>query len=233
MRAIVLLVWLAASVAPIAWLVWRALPVGRDLLVDGAFLQLYGLTLLRAAGAAALAVVLAWPAAVAVAGYRFSGRRLAVRVLLLARLAPPLLLIAPGSGLLGFLWLAPAWLRVPLAHLVFGVPVAIWLIARALARTPQGVVDLARGDGLGLFAQLRYVLWPRLWPALVLAWSVCFVASWSEAALACATGADLPGAILGVPAGAGLPRRAAAAVLALAPALPCGWLLAWALRRGR
>lgn len=233
MRALLVLLYLAASALPIAWLAVRSGDAWRTVLGDGTWQHAYGLALLRAALAALGAAALAVPAAVAIAGYRFSGRRLAVRVFALARVVPALLLVAPGSGFVAYLALCPEPYRIPVAHLGCNVPIAVWIMTRALARTPQGVVDLARGDGLGLIGRLRFVLWPRLAPALVLSCAVSFAASWSEVALAEALGMVAEGAIHTIPMTAPLPERAVAALLALVPGLVCGVLVAWAASRAR
>lgn len=233
MRALLVLLYLAASALPIAWLAVRAGDAWRTVLGDSTWQHAYGLALLRAALAALAAAALAVPAAVAIAGYRFSGRRLAVRVFALARVVPTLLLVAPGSGFVAYLALCPEPYRVPVAHLGCNVPIAVWIMTSALARTPQGVVDLARGDGLGLIGRLRFVLWPRLAPALVLSCAVSFAASWSEIALTEALGMVAEGALHTIPMTAPLPERAVAALLALVPGLVCGVLVAWAASRDR
>jgi ABC-type spermidine/putrescine transport system permease subunit II len=230
MRLVFVVLWLGLTAAPLLWLVWRG-----D--VSAARAQAWAraavwraplvTALAQAALSAALALLLAWPAALGFAEWRFVGRRLGRRMLWLARLCPGALLAVPLVALALRAPILPEFVQVALAHLVFNVPAATWILFVALERVPRTLVHEARQDGLDLFAKVALVWWPVWRAPSVLAFLVCFAASAGEAALTRALGAQDSLAVTVPAIGSALADRALSAAALCVPALLWASVLAW------
>lgn len=186
MKVAFLLAWMALTACPVAWLCWRGAVTPANLVaVCGADVWRAPVVaaLLHAVLSAALALALAWPAALGFTQWRFAGRRLGRRLLWLARLCPAALLALPLAALAARHPELPSTVQVALAHLVFNLPVATWILLVALQRVSRTLAYEAMQDGLGLLGHARYVWWPAWHAASVLAFLVCFSASFTEAAL--------------------------------------------------
>ncbi|HLU38264.1 MAG TPA: hypothetical protein VK081_02695 [Planctomycetota bacterium] len=220
----VLVVWLACSALPLPWLAARAGP-GRigDALASPAVQAALSAGLLTAALAAAFALLLAWPAAVALATARFLGRGPVVRVLWWGWLCPAVL-IAAGAGWPVLPADLPEAVRVACAQLVFTVPLATFVLCVS-DRVPRALREEARQDGLGLLGEARHVFAPAWGRASMLAFAAAFGASLAEPAVALAMRGGDPVAGVLRAAGPDLAARAPVALAALLPALGCALAL--------
>jgi glycerol transport system permease protein len=228
MKQAVCWLWVVLAAAPAIWLVQCGSASGLVLapLADPAWRQALLRALAQAALASMLALPLAWPAALAFARTGFCGRRAGMRLLWWARLCPPVLLAVPLAALARDAVALPAAVRGAVAHLVFTVPTAVWILGLGFRRVPRALVQEAAQDDLTPLQRAHVLWWPASRASVVLAFLVGFAASFTEAAL---TGAVLgPEALAAaLPAGGALPWRAAAALSALLPAAAWAMVLAW------
>jgi len=149
---------------------WARKPFGRYLW-NSAFVS---------ALATALTLVVALPAAAALA--RLSGRvRGGLLFLLLGvSLFPPVLLLFPlYEGVRALGWInTPQALVLPYAAL--HVPLATWILESALRRLPVELDDAARLDGLGPLGRLVRIQAPLAAPSVATAAILVFVFAWNE-----------------------------------------------------
>jgi len=195
--------------------------------------QAFGMGLVEAAGAALIAVIAALPAAYAFARYRFLLDRALLYWLFAGRIVPAAALAGPIGGLYASLALFDTPIAVALAHGVFNLGVAVWIIEAAIRASPRRIDETADMDGYVFTAFFFQILLPLIAKPVAIAFAVCFIFSWTETAIASALtsavsrpiGAKIAEAALQPGADMGL--LAAAAMLTLVP----GAVLVWFMRK--
>lgn len=199
---------------------------------DG-WMRAFGMGLVEAAGSAALAVIAALPAAYAFARFRFAADRPLLFWMFAARLVPLAAIAGPAGGLYASLGLADAPVAVALAHGLFNLPVAVWIIEAAIRASPRRIDETADMDGYIFPGFFFEILLPLIARSVAAAAAVCFILSWTETAIAGALTASIARPIgpriaeAAMLANADLGVLAAAAVLTLLP----GAALVWFMRR--
>lgn len=185
--------WLPSRVTPAAYAeMWSTVPLGRYV-ANSAFV---------ASATTALALLVAVPAAYALAHGRFAGRRPFLLLLLATQAAPGLLFLIPlfllyaevgevtGLALIG----SPAGLV--LTHLTFAVPFTTWLLATQIEGLPPEIEEAARVDGAGPLRVLVHVVVPGAAPVIAVVGVLTFALSWGEvlfaSVLTSGTGLTLP-----------------------------------------
>lgn len=133
---------------------------------------------ISALGAAAVAVVIATPAAYFTAR-RFSGERL-LTVLLAAYCAPPIVAIIPLFFLLRSAGLTNSMAGLILVNGIANVPVAAWLIDGFVRRIPVEIDEAAVIDGLSVAGAFARAVLPLLWPGVIAALLVVFFLSYND-----------------------------------------------------
>jgi putative spermidine/putrescine transport system permease protein len=129
---------------------------------------------------AALAVVLAVPAARALALHSFRGKRVVLFALLLPMLAPPL---AAAMGLHSVFLragLADSFLGVVLVHLIPAVPYATLVLTGTFSGFDPDWEAQARTLGARPWSVWTRITLPAIAPGLALAAILAFVVSWSQ-----------------------------------------------------
>ena len=94
-----------------------------------------------------MSVALALPAAYAFSRYRFMGDRHLFFWLLTNRMTPPAVFLLPFFQLYTMLGLMDTHLAVALAHLVFNVPLAVWILEGFMSGIPREIDETAYIDG--------------------------------------------------------------------------------------
>lgn len=191
MRRLLAALYLLAGLVPLAWLALRAGngeggfgPTMLARLADAAWLGAHARALTDAVVGALLAVLLALPAACALARARFVGRRGVIAVLALSRACPPMLVAVGAAEIATRAGYADAPWLVPFAQLAFNLPIAVWILTVGLLRVPQDLVEAARFDRLGPLRSARLVTGPSLGPALGFAILACCAASLGDGVVA-------------------------------------------------
>ena len=131
-----------------------------------------------------ISVLVALPAAYAFSRYRFMGDRHLFFWLLTNRMAPPAVFLLPFFQLYSAIGLFDTPLAVALAHCLFTVPLAVWILEGFMSAVPRSLDEMARLDGhrLGYFF-LRIFL-PTIRGGVGVAVFFCFMFSWVELLLA-------------------------------------------------
>lgn len=140
----------------------------------------------------AAALVLAWPAARALARTRGPLRTAAIVVLALPLLVPPL---ATGTGLAEWfirLGLADSRIGVALAHLTVVLPYVLLVLVSAFGPRLRELEEMAAALGLGPLRRLASVTLPNVRGVLAAAALLGFLVSWSQYGSSLAVGGGLP-----------------------------------------
>lgn len=131
-----------------------------------------------------LSLIVAVPAAYGFARYRFVGDRHLFFWFLASRMTPSAVLFLPLVQLYSEIGLMDRVIGVALAHCLFTVPVAIWILEGFFRQIPVELEETSRIDGRGGTAFVLQVLLPVAAPGIGVAAFFCFMASWVELILA-------------------------------------------------
>ncbi len=131
-----------------------------------------------------ISVTVALPAAYAFSRYRFVGDRQMFFWFLVSRMTPPAVLLVPLVQVFSHLNLIDTYIAVALAHCMFNVPIAIWILEGFISAVPHQVDETAMIDGYSKPAYLVKILLPAIAPGIGVTAFFCFMFSWIELLLA-------------------------------------------------
>jgi glycerol transport system permease protein len=131
-----------------------------------------------------ISVTVALPAAYAFARFRFPGDRILFFGFLLFRMMAPAVLLVPFVQIFSDLGLIDTHIAVAIAHCVFNVPLAIWILEGFIAAVPPQLDESARIDGYSQTQFFRRILLPQIAPGIAVTAFFCFMFSWIEVLLA-------------------------------------------------
>lgn len=145
-----------------------------------------------ALAASVIGLLLAWPAARAIAELPRTLRRMALLLIAAPLLVPPL---ATGMGLTEWfieLGLSGTRTGLVLAHLTVVIPYEVLIIGASLGDRVQAVEEMASGLGLGRVRRLAFVTIPAARGVIAAAALLGFLVSWSQYGSSLAVGAGVP-----------------------------------------
>jgi glycerol transport system permease protein len=129
-------------------------------------------------------MALALPAAYAFSRYRFIGDKHVFFWLLTNRMTPPAVFLLPFFQLYSSIGLMDTHLAVALAHLVFNVPLAVWILEGFMAGVPREIDETAYVDGYTFPRFFLTIFLPLIKAGVGVAAFFCFMFSWVELLLA-------------------------------------------------
>ena len=97
-----------------------------------------------------ISLTVALPAAYAFSRYRFLGDKHLFFWLLTNRMAPPAVFLLPFFQLYSTVGLIDTHIAVALAHCLFNVPLAVWILEGFMSGVPREVDEMAYIDGYSL-----------------------------------------------------------------------------------
>jgi alpha-glucoside transport system permease protein len=167
----------------------------RSAFADGQLLPTLGTTAMHAVFAAALLLILAVPAAYALAwgGLPRPVVRAVVAVTTVLAVLPPQVIAAPLGNVLDHLQLLGAAAALILVHVAFGVPLAVLLLRAAFAAVPREDVRERQLDPVPGSALLAVVT--RCWPALLAVAVLQIVLVWNDLVVGLLFGGTEAGAV--------------------------------------
>jgi multiple sugar transport system permease protein len=127
-----------------------------------------------------VALVFGVPASYALAKFNLRGGSLMLTVLLAFSMFPPIANVAPLYLLLIRLGIRDSILGIVLAHSVFALPFAVWLMTSFFREIPNDLYRAARIDGCSHLGVLRHVVLPLAVPGLLSVALLVFIFSWNE-----------------------------------------------------
>jgi glycerol transport system permease protein len=132
----------------------------------------------------ALSIAVALPAAYAFSRYRFLGDKHLFFWLLSNRMAPAAVFALPFFQLYSAVGLFDTHIAVALAHCLFNVPLAVWILEGFMSGVPKELDELAFIDGYSFTQFFRKFLLPGIASGIGVAAFFCFMFSWVELLLA-------------------------------------------------
>ena len=131
-----------------------------------------------------LSVSVALPAAYAFSRYRFLGDKHLFFWLLTNRMAPAAVFALPFLQLYSAVGLFDTHIAVALAHTLFNVPLAVWILEGFMSGVPKELDETAYVDGYSFPRFFIKIFIPTIAAGIGVACFFCFMFSWVEMLLA-------------------------------------------------
>lgn len=116
----------------------------------------------------------------ALARFKFPGRILFGRAILLAYIIPPTLLLVPVYTAMVKFHLQNTLVAIALAQIMLALPFTVWLLRGFLQDIPPELDDAARVDGCSRMGVLFRIILPLAVPGIATAAVFAFLESWNE-----------------------------------------------------
>jgi sorbitol/mannitol transport system permease protein len=188
--------------------------------------------------ATAIMLIIAVPAAFAMAFYPSPRTRGTLLWMLSTKMLPavgvlmPIYLAAKSAGLLD------SRLSLIIIYVLSNLPIGVWMLFTFFRETPKDVIEASRIDGANVRQVIQHVLLPLVTPGIASTGLLSIILCWNEAFwslnLSAHDAAPLTAFIASFSAPEGLfwARLSAASTLAIAPILIFGWFSQRQLVRG-
>lgn len=131
-----------------------------------------------------ISVSAALPAAYAFSRYRFLGDKHLFFWLLTNRMAPPAVFALPFFQLYSAFGLIDTYWAVALAHCLFNVPLAVWILEGFMSGVPKEIDETAYIDGYSFPHFFFKIFMPLIASGIGVACFFCFMFSWVELLIA-------------------------------------------------
>ncbi|MCH8950963.1 MAG: carbohydrate ABC transporter permease [Proteobacteria bacterium] len=132
----------------------------------------------------AITLVVALPAAYAFSRYRFLGDKHLFFWLLTNRMAPPAIFALPFFQLYSAVGLFDTHLAVALAHVLFNIPLTVWILEGFMSGVPRELDETAYVDGYSFPRFFARIFLPTIKAGIGVSAFFCFMFSWVEMLLA-------------------------------------------------
>jgi glycerol transport system permease protein len=201
--AIVMSLYLLFLLIPIYWLINMSLKTNteitstftlfpRDLtfqnyvtiLTDPAWYMGYVNSIIYVTMNVVISLTVALPAAYAFSRYSFMGDKHLFFWLLTNRMAPPAVFALPFFQLYSAFGLIDTHIAVALAHCLFNVPLAVWILEGFMRGVPKEIDETAYIDGYSFPRFFVKIFMPLIASGIGVAAFFCFMFSWVELLLA-------------------------------------------------
>ena len=198
-RAVVMTLYLLFLLLPIYWLLNMSLKTNteilneftlwpRDLtlanyatiLTDPAWYMGYVNSLIYVVMNTVISLAVALPAAYAFSRYHFLGDKHLFFWLLTNRMAPPAVFALPFFQLYSSVGLFDTHIAVALAHCLFNVPLAVWILEGFMRGVPKEIDETAYIDGYSFGSFFVKIFMPLIASGIGVAAFFCFMFSWVE-----------------------------------------------------
>ncbi|HET6184702.1 MAG TPA: carbohydrate ABC transporter permease [Acetobacteraceae bacterium] len=183
---------------PPAWLFRPTLANYAQVFADNNFPRYIINSTVVAAGATLIGLLFGLPAAYALARWR----RSAIGVLLLAaRMAPGIAFLIPLFVMFLSLHLVGGYISLIASHLIFTLPLTVWMMVGFIESVPREIEQAALIDGCSVMGVLARIVTPLTAPGIAATAILAFIASWNNFLFALVLSNDrtktLPVAVLG------------------------------------
>ncbi|MFZ1567929.1 MAG: carbohydrate ABC transporter permease [Thiolinea sp.] len=131
-----------------------------------------------------ISITVALPAAYAFSRYRFLGDTHLFFWLLTNRMAPPAVFALPFFQLYSSVGLFDTHIGVALAHCLFNVPLAVWILEGFMSGVPKEIDETAYIDGYSFGRFFTRIFMPLIASGIGVTAFFCFMFSWVELLLA-------------------------------------------------
>lgn len=198
-RTIVMTLYLLFLLLPIYWLLNMSLKTNTEILneftlwprnltfdnyttilTDPAWYMGYVNSLIYVSLNTVISLAVALPAAYAFSRYHFMGDKHLFFWLLTNRMAPPAVFALPFFQLYSSVGLFDTHIAVALAHCLFNVPLAVWILEGFMRGVPKEIDETAYIDGYGFGTFFVKIFTPLIASGIGVAAFFCFMFSWVE-----------------------------------------------------
>lgn len=171
-------------ITPQFWPKHPSLSSFREVLGDPIFRQDLLNTVIITATAVLISLLIGFFGALAIARFRFLGRRIFVFVVLIVQMVPLLALTIPLSLLLDRFQLKNALTGVIIAYLMFTMPYTIWTLRTFISNIPVELDEAAMVDGCSRSQTFTKIILPLVAPGLIATGVFSWILAWNEFVLA-------------------------------------------------
>ncbi len=198
-----LIIYLFCLMAPIYWLINMSLRTNEDIVSglaiwphhptlakysyifnDPTWVHAFLVSLTYVAMNTAISVTVALPAAYAFSRYRFIGDKFLFFWLLTNLMAPAAVYAMPFFNLYYAIGLFDTVWAVALAHCLFNVPLAVWILEGFISGVPREIDETAAIDGYSFPRFFVRIFLPLIANGIGVTAFLCFMFSWVEQLLA-------------------------------------------------
>jgi glycerol transport system permease protein len=202
-RTVALIVYFTILLLPIYWMFTMALKTNEDILgaftlfphhptlanfrtvlTDPDWYNGYLNSLTYVSINTVLSVLVALPAAYAFSRYQFVGDKHMFFWLLTNRMSPPAVFLLPFFQFYSSIGLFDTHIAVALAHMLFNVPLAVWILEGFMSGVPKEIDETAYLDGYSFPRFFLRVFLPLIRSGVGVTAFFCFMFSWVELLLA-------------------------------------------------
>jgi len=199
MNAVVMTVYLLFLLIPIYWLVNMSLKTNTEItssfslfpqtltlqnyvtiLTDPSWYMGYVNSMIYVTLNVVITITVALPAAYAFSRYNFMGDKHLFFWLLTNRMAPPAVFALPFFQLYSAMNLIDTHIAVALAHCLFNVPLAVWILEGFMRGVPKEIDETAYIDGYSFPRFFVKIFMPLIASGIGVAAFFCFMFSWVE-----------------------------------------------------
>ncbi|KRB90456.1 sugar ABC transporter permease [Noviherbaspirillum sp. Root189] len=203
LTAPILIIYLLLSLLPIYWMLNMSLKTNEEIIgaltmwpnnltfdnfktifTDPSWYDGYINSIIYVAINMVLSVLVALPAAYAFSRYSFLGDKHLFFWLLTNRMTPPAVFLLPFFQLYSTVGLMDTHLAVALAHMVFNVPLAVWILEGFMSGIPKEIDETAYIDGYSFPKFFVKIFLPMIKSGVGVTAFFCFMFSWVELLLA-------------------------------------------------
>jgi glycerol transport system permease protein len=156
----------------------------RTIFTDSSWYNGYINSIIYVAINTVLAVLIALPAAYAFSRYRFLGDKHLFFWLLTNRMAPAAAFLLPFFQFYQAVGLYDKHIGVALAHLLFNVPLAVWILEGFMSGIPREIDETALMDGYSFPRFFVKIFFPLIRSGVGVTAFFCFMFSWVELLMA-------------------------------------------------
>ncbi|MDO8984668.1 carbohydrate ABC transporter permease [Cypionkella sp.] len=198
-NAIVMTVYLLFLLIPIYWLINMSLKTNTEItstfsiypqtftfanyitiLTDPSWYMGYVNSMIYVVMNTVISITVALPAAYAFSRYSFMGDKHLFFWLLTNRMSPPAVFALPFFQLYSSIGLFDTHIAVALAHCLFNVPLAVWILEGFMRGVPKEIDETAYIDGYSFPRFFIRIFMPLVASGIGVAAFFCFMFSWVE-----------------------------------------------------
>lgn len=202
-NAVVMTIYLLFLLIPIYWLIGMSLKTNTEItgtftlfpqdltfrnyiviLTDPSWYMGYVNSMIYVTLNVVITITVALPAAYAFSRYSFMGDKHLFFWLLTNRMAPPAVFALPFFQLYSAMNLIDTHIAVALAHCLFNVPLAVWILEGFMRGVPKEIDETAYIDGYSFPKFFVKIFMPLIASGIGVAAFFCFMFSWVELLIA-------------------------------------------------
>ncbi|EIJ48294.1 sugar ABC transporter permease [Herbaspirillum sp. GW103] len=202
-RMLVMLLYIAFTLVPLYWLLNTSLKTNEETLsvftlwpnaptlnnyktifTDPSWYSGYINSIIYVAMNTVMSLLVALPAAYGFSRYRFLGDKHMFFWLLTNRMTPPAVFLLPFFQLYSTIGLSDTYIAVALAHMLFNVPLAVWILEGFMSGVPREIDETAYIDGFSFPRFFLRIFLPLIKSGVGVTAFFCFMFSWVELLLA-------------------------------------------------